>query len=62
MKQSNFFEILGDEKIEGTVEKLKDGTWQAKINGGWWIAIGATKESAIKAVTNMFKNETENIL
>lgn len=61
MKQNNFFELLGDEKINGEAEQLENGTWQAKINGGWWIAIGETKDSAIKSVKKMFKDETEKM-
>lgn len=57
--QLDFFNLMRNwENIPGgTVMQLKNGKWEAKINGGWWTAIRESKESAIRAVTKMYNEE-----
>ena len=63
-KQINFFDKVTGEEITdniGIVYKLPNGNWQAELCGGWYVAIRGNKDSAIKAVKKMYKEETEKM-
>lgn len=46
-------------KLIGTAEKIREGYWIAKINGGWWFGSGKTKKAAINSALRTLKNEIE---
>lgn len=37
----------------------RDGTWEARICAGWWMATGDTKEKAIRRVIKRYRDEQE---
>lgn len=48
-------------QLIGTVSKVKEGVYEAKILDGWWVAYGKTAEEAKKKVTERYYNEKEKL-
>jgi hypothetical protein len=60
-KQMRFWDVETGEDVTsiGLVWKLPNGQWQAQIYGGWFVAQGASKESAKNKVLKLY-HESED--
>ncbi len=50
-----------NKKINVQVARASDGTYIATIAGGWWMARGKTRASAVKAVVKRYRDEQEHL-
>lgn len=62
-KQLDFLDKVEPPKdgIPISVCHTDENNWTASIAGGWWIAHGATKEAAVKAVMKRYQDEIERL-
>ena len=45
-------------QMKGTIRKIKEGVWEARLWNGWWVAFGKTPEAAKKKVIRNYERET----
>ena len=57
--QTNFLDLVKSDNLQGFVQKIEDGKWQAFIAGGWWKAYGKTRNEAIKKVEEKYHRERQ---
>ena len=58
MKQTNFFDKVTVDGLAVVVSREGD-EYRADILGGWWTAVGKTRDAAVRAVVGKYEAEIE---
>lgn len=48
-------------QVTGTVRKINDGIYEARIWSGWYVAFGRTAEEAKKKVLRLYYKDQERL-
>ena len=47
------------DQINGTIRKIKEGVWEARLYGGWYVGFGKTPDAAKKKVVKLYEKENQ---